>query len=86
MKIILFAAPGIMGPYVFVSLLRRQREQIAGLVIASGSHAIAPDEIIAIAKQTNTPYFIPTDLKDPEFVGKLKAIVPDLIIVASYDK
>jgi len=85
-KIILFAAPGIMGPLVFVNLFNRNREKIVYLVVASSTHAVSTDEILSIADRCRIPVLMPTDLEEPEFVQKIKSAEPDLILVASYDK
>jgi len=85
MKIILFAAPGIIGPFVFASLLHL-KENVLRLVLPKSQHSISSDELLAIAQQGNVPYITPDSLKDPDFIQLIKDDAPDLIIVATYDR
>lgn len=85
MKIVLFAAPGIMGPHVFLSLLQRKTESIALLVLSSKPHAISNDELIAIARHGRVPYVAPHDVTNPQFVQTIRDLQPDIILVASFD-
>ncbi len=85
MKIVIFAAPGIIGPFVFASLLHL-KENVVRLVLPKSQHSISSDELLAIAAQASVPHTTPDTLHDPAFVQLLKDDEPDLIIVATYDR
>lgn len=85
MNIIVFASPGIMGPYVFFGLAERKKEKIQYLVLPLTKHSISSDELIAVAAHAHVPYLAPKSLTDAAFIEQLRNAKPDLIIVSSYD-
>lgn len=85
MRIVVFSAPGIIGPFVFASLLHL-KENVVRLILPKSQHSISSDELLSIASQSNVPYIVPSDLNAPDFIELIKNDKPDLILVATYDR
>jgi methionyl-tRNA formyltransferase len=85
MNIILFVAPGILGPNMVASLCHRGREKIAYLVLPLKKHALSNDDLLTIAHYARVPYLAPADLRDRDFIEKIRSAQPDVLLVASYD-
>jgi len=85
MNIVLFAAPGILGPNMLAALCHRGREKISYLVLPLKKHALSNDDLITVAHYARVPYLMPTTLDTPDFLKTIKAAEPDVLLVASYD-
>jgi methionyl-tRNA formyltransferase len=85
MNIILFVAPGILGPNMVASLCHRGREKIAYMVLPLKKHALSNDDLLTIAHYARIPYLAPADLRDRDFLEKIRSAQPDILLVASYD-
>jgi methionyl-tRNA formyltransferase len=84
MNIIVFACPGVIGPYVFCSLALRAKEQVRYLVLPlSDRHN--NDELITVARLAQIPCLAPKHLNDAAFLEQIRAAEPDVLIVSSYD-
>src|SRR5215471_183635 len=45
-----------------------------------------PSEVAAIAEKHRIPTLKPTRIRTPEFLDQLKALAPDLLVVAAYGR
>ncbi len=84
MKIVLFASPGIIGPFVFASLMQMKHD-VKLLVLPSAKHSVSPAELLEIARQSEIDVISPEILND-DVADKIRKVSPDIILVATYDK
>ena len=85
MRIILFASPGILGPYTLATLIHLKQD-VRYLILPSSWHALPATELLQLAEGANIPVLTPQNLHDSDFVITLKQCMPDLMIVATFDK
>ncbi len=85
MRIVLFASPGILGPFILATLIQL-KEQIVWLVIPTSEYSASPAELLSLAQQAKIPVLNPQNLKNSDFLLSIKEASPDLLIVATFDK
>ena len=85
MRIVLFASPGIIGPYVFMALLQKKMDVV--LLVTPPNHPYgAPADLQIIARQQKIHLISPSDLNDSGFYQVMHETKPDIIFVATFDK
>jgi methionyl-tRNA formyltransferase len=85
MRIIVFASPGIVGPFVLGTLIHL-KENVLRLVLPNSHHSVSDEELRSIAASASIPISQPVKMSDSLFYEELCADDPDLIIVATYDR
>jgi len=85
MRIIIFASPGIVGPFILASLIHL-KEEVVRLVLPASQYAVSTEELVAIAANAHVPISKPESLSDPDFYAQVCEDAPDLIIVATFDR
>ena len=85
MRIILFASPGILGPFILATLIQL-KEDVKQVILPTSQHSASPAELLALANQANIPVLTPHNLCANDFIVSLKEASPDVIIVATFDK
>lgn len=85
MKIVLFASPGIIGPYILLHLCNTEHK--VEMVVMPADHPQAMNsDIPAIASQYEIPVMTESAEVSDNLLTKIKDICPHVILVATYDK
>lgn len=85
MRIVVFASPGIVGPFVLGTLIHL-KENVVRLVLPHTQHSVTDEELRGIAADASIPISKPAKMSDPLFYKELCTDDPELIIVATYDR
>lgn len=88
MRVVFLGSPPFATP-VFASLLASARHTVAALVTKPDKPRgrgmqVAPSPLVELARAHSVPVLQPERARGPEFLAALRALAPDVLLVASY--